>query len=553
MHNTEKPKQMRLVPVYVNPAEVMSDFIPIRIRSLFPGSILPCDFFFPSITEREELEPERVLNRGAPYVEDTHLTFLREEIDFVYINPRDEDVFLAYFNSQTQSAIKSPDVPNVRKTQLLYDNAESLVKKIFRERPNESNILISKRLVEDFGYHLSSERITATALLSLFSKDYYTFNHCIQVAMLGMSFCIFLGWSNSEVKDFGLGTLLHDVGKSLISEEILNKPQRLESEEFEIVKQHSRLGYEQLEKTNVLSRDQLETVLFHHEAMDGSGYPHGLVGDSIPRYARVAHIVDVFDALTAERVYKKALSRPEALMLMKSEMRSTFDEEFLSAFCRFIEGSSLPCGPSANTINAGIGTRFSLQCQASGEKTQSTMVGIKEGECIILAPSDSIGFWNLKAGMSLIVRYIFGGAAYGFKTYITEILHHPSHLLFVAYPKRIERHALRCERRIECSLPAIMETGGERTRCIVLDLSYKGCRVAIKSPAADRAHGPVEENIAISIQLPGANEAACLRGTIRNIDTTEEGQIIGIQFSKLSAQAAERWRIYIAETLELMS
>jgi len=553
MSKAEKPKQIHMVPVHLDPAEVMSDFIPVRIRSLFTGTTLPCDFFFPSVTEQEELEPERVLSRGARYVEDTHLAFLREEIDFVYINPADEDEFLAYFSSLTQNAIKSPDVPNVRKTQLLYDNAESLVKKIFRERPNQSNVSISKKLVEDFAYHLSSERITASALLSLFSKDYYTFNHCIQVAMLGMSFCISLGWSNSEVNDFGLGTLLHDVGKSLISEDILNKPQRLEAEEFQIVKQHSLLGYEQLKKTNILSREQLNTILLHHEAADGSGYPHGLAGSSIPRYAMVAHIVDVFDALTSERVYKKALSRPEALMLMKGEMSSSFDAELLDAFRGFIEGRPLSCGPSVNAIEVEIGTRFSLQCQSSGEKTQTTLVGIKEGECIILAASDSIKFWNIKAGMAMIVRYIFGGAAYGFKTHIMDIIHRPSHLLFVSYPNRIERHSLRCERRIHCSLPAVVEAGGKSTRCIVLDLSFRGCRISIRSSAAAIPPLTEGEHIVIGIQLPGEDEAAGIQGMIRNIDEAKEGQIIGVRFSNLSTPAAERYSIYLAETLELMA
>lgn len=543
---------MHLVSTQLDSAAVMADFIPVKIRSLFPGSTLPCDFFFPSIDENETISPEKILSRGAPYIEDTHLTFLRDEIDFLYINPVDEDKFLTYFNSETQNAIKSPDVSSVKKTQLLYDNAESIVRKIFRERPNQVNILTSKRLVEDFGYHLSAEHITATALLSLFSKDYYTFNHCVQVAMLGMSFCVSLGWSNSEVSDFGLGTLLHDVGKSLINEEILNKPQSLNSKEFEIVKQHPMLGYEQLRETHILSKDQLNAVLFHHEAMDGSGYPKGLPGSEIPLFAKIVHIVDVFDALTAERVYKKALSRPDALMLMRSEMRTSFDEEFLDAFCQFIEDSSTSRDLGTGLLSAGIGTRFSLEYPSSGEKTKSTLVGIKEGECIILAASDSIRFWNLQPGIPLIVRYIYNGTAYGFKAYILEVMHHPSHLLFVSYPKRVEKHSLRCERRVDCSLPAVLEAEGKRTRCMVVNLSYRGCRIAIKTQATGEALRPVNANIVLEIQLPGKDEATCIQGTIRNIDETSEGQVIGIQFSRLSSLAVEQWSIYIAETMDLM-
>ena len=119
---------------------------------------------------------------------------------------------------------------------MLFDNAEGVVKRVFRgasERIEYSDRQTDRRRF--YATHHVLDDTSATAILSLFSKDYYTFSHCVQVSTLGMSFCKFLGSSKPEITDFGLGTLFHDLGKNEISDNILNKHGKLEKSEFEIL------------------------------------------------------------------------------------------------------------------------------------------------------------------------------------------------------------------------------------------------------------------------------------------------------------------------------
>jgi len=528
-------------------------FIPVKIRSLFPNSILPCDFYFPTITEQDdEIRPEKVLLRGDPYTEEIHLDFLRKGIDSVYIEPQHENEFFNYLNSETQKLLILKETPTERKTELLYDNAESLVTKVFRESPNESNILVGRQLIDSISYHFRSDKISASSVLSLFSKDYRTFNHCIQVAILGMLFSKFLGWGASEINDLGIGSLFHDIGKNLISEEILNKPGKLDREEFEMIKQHPLWGYQQLKNTNVLSKSQLAAVLFHHEATDGSGYLDGLFGNTIPFYARVAHIVDVFDALTSRRAYKEALSRQEALHLMKTEMGSSFDEELLHAFVQFIEGPAVVDEVTETRLLVEIGTAVSLQRESTGNRIKAILIGIEHGKHLILSIPDKGQFQELSRNLPLIVRYFHAGEACGFKSRVIETLSKPSFLALITYPKNVEKLTLRSEPRIECFLPASLQVQGRTLKCVVIDLSLKGCKVRMKATEGAAPLIMREKAVVLGPKLPGTNEVVHLQSTVRTVDKIDGGYLIGIQFGELSPMAADRWQSFINDIMEFM-
>jgi HD-GYP domain-containing protein (c-di-GMP phosphodiesterase class II) len=529
------------------------DFLPVKVRSLFPGSTLPCDFYFPSLLENEEeIQLEKIMTAGELYPEENYCTPFEQETDIVYIKTKDEQSFLSYLMDNTQKVVKSGEMPDRMKTQLLFDNAEAVVKKVFREHADESNVAAGKKIVEDIAAQITSGRLSLTALLSIFSKDYYTFSHCVQVATLGMSFGSFLGWSMSEIGDFGFGALFHDLGKNSISDNILNKPGRLEKHEFEIIKQHPFTGYQQLKQTGAFSKDQLDTILYHHEALDGSGYPEGLSGKDIPYFARAAHIVDVFDALTSKRAYKGALSREQALALMSSEMQFSFDAELLDAFCRCIERGDKAFDNGGSQLKAEIGTLASIECEALSKKTKSILVGMEAGNYVILRLADAEQAQKLQPGAPLIVRYIYAGEAYGFKGKILKLFHNPVPLIMVTYPEQVERLSLRHEPRQECYLPAAIEVSGKTIRCITVNLSYRGCRVFVKSRGSDKSSFVLkEEPILLRTNLPGRDDPVLLRGQVKNESQTEEGTYMGIQFHERSEQAVDQWKAFIDDILEL--
>lgn len=547
----EKLKPVDIGELSCDPALIMRGFIAVKIRDLFPATTLPCDFYFPEINQAtEELLAGKLLGKEQVYTEETH-SYLSAEIDRLYIRPEDEADFLRYFNTEMQQLLKSGDVPTEKKTELLYDNAETIVGKVFRERPNRSNILLGKRLVNDLAIHLTSEHVTVKALLSLFSKDYYTYNHCVQVAMLGMSFCTFLGWNAKEITDFGLGALFHDVGKNNISEEILNKPGRLDREEFEIIKSHALIGYRELQQVTMLHKDQLDIVRYHHEATDGSGYPEGLFGGAIPRYARLAHVVDVFDALISERAYKSALSQPDALKLMTHEMRPSFDPEFVNAFAHFLEGPASLRPLYEETININIGANLFLQLEQEDTKIKSTLVGIEEGEYLIVRATSWVQE-NFKRGLQVIVRYILNGQANGFVGTVIGVITRPYPLLFLTYPKMVEQLNLRSEERTASLFPIKIIIRDKLCRCLIVDISTRGCKIRVKN--YEREKLPLvlkDENMRIIGRLHTDKEQE-LNGTIRRIEIKQDTTLLGVQFKELSDDMSMLLRSYLDEMRPLM-
>lgn len=138
-------------------------------------------------------------------------------------------------------------------------------------------------------------------------------------------------FNEDKVKQIKEGALLHDLRKKLIDNDILNKPSKLTSEEFNVMKEHSKLGLKVLSK-----KDQNyiveNIVLLHHEKWDGTGYPFGLEGINIPKEVRIISIADCYDALTSDRVYKNKISHEKALEILKNQSGKSFDPDMVSIF-----------------------------------------------------------------------------------------------------------------------------------------------------------------------------------------------------------------------------
>jgi putative nucleotidyltransferase with HDIG domain len=175
-----------------------------------------------------------------------------------------------------------------------------------------------------------------TGLLRIKNKDDYTFLHSVSVCTLLVAFCRSAGMDAELTRQAGLGGLLHDTGKALVPDEVLNKPGRLTDEEFEIIKKHPKDGYEILLKTPQVGEIPLDITLHHHERMDGSGYPDKLPGEQISTLAQMAAIVDVYDAITADRCYHKGMSAAEALRKIYEWSKFHFNPQHVQAFMRCV-------------------------------------------------------------------------------------------------------------------------------------------------------------------------------------------------------------------------
>ena len=173
-------------------------------------------------------------------------------------------------------------------------------------------------------------------LLRIKTKDDYTFLHSVSVCTLLVAFCRSRNIAADVTHQAGLGGLLHDTGKALVPDAILNKPGPLTDEEFAIVKRHPRDGYDILRKTPEVGPIPLDITLHHHERRDGSGYPARQANDQISELAQMAAIVDVYDAITADRCYHKGMSAAAALRKIYEWSKFHFNPQYAQEFMRCV-------------------------------------------------------------------------------------------------------------------------------------------------------------------------------------------------------------------------
>lgn len=191
------------------------------------------------------------------------------------------------------------------------------------------------------------------SLIDIKSMDNYTYQHSVNVAILSLIIGISLKLSKPNLITLCSGALLHDMGKVFIPKTILNKPSSLTKKEYEIIKKHPRLGYEYLKTNSEIKTSILLISLQHHERVDGTGYPYGLTGDKIHYLSKIVSIADVYDALTSDRTYRKALSASDALEYIMGNADKMFDYYMVSIFTKLIV--PFPFGTIVRLSNGDVG------------------------------------------------------------------------------------------------------------------------------------------------------------------------------------------------------
>lgn len=165
-----------------------------------------------------------------------------------------------------------------------------------------------------------------------------TYDHSRRVATYAQRLARYLGWSRRDARDLALAALVHDLGKTWIGNDILLKPEQLSEEERRQMEKHPITGARILIGCDV-HPFFVETVLYHHEAWDGRGYPNGLKGEEIPLSARILTIADVFDVITSQRPYKAALSLDAARERLLKGSGASFDPVIARAFLNLLNSS----------------------------------------------------------------------------------------------------------------------------------------------------------------------------------------------------------------------
>lgn len=265
-----------------------------------------------------------------------------------------DEVFIDNERDNDDSFIKSEEFITFKKNYLdisdkLQNSFNSIVTKTIT--PDEINVLIDDCLTL---YHSGGTSYGIFDMLH-HMRDFsdVTFVHSINVGMIASIIGKWSGKTEEEERILMACGLLHDVGKMLIPIEILNKPGKLTDEEFEVIKTHPLLGYKMLKDLDIDERIKM-SALHHHEKIDGSGYPYGYTGEFIDDFAKIITIADIYDALTANRVYRGAICPFDVIEIFEKDGYQLYDTRYLLVFLQ-------------NIINSYLHNEVSLTNGAKGE------------------------------------------------------------------------------------------------------------------------------------------------------------------------------------------
>jgi putative nucleotidyltransferase with HDIG domain len=166
------------------------------------------------------------------------------------------------------------------------------------------------------------------------SKDAYTSKHSVNVSNISIEIAKILKFENKFIQDLEFASNLHDIGKIAVPDYIINKPDKLNGDEYEIIKKHPEEGADIIK--SMFKKEIIEGIKFHHERFDGKGYPNGLKGEEIPMIARIIHIADAIDAMLSDRAYRKALPVIEAIEEISKNAGSQFDQTVSRAAVQYL-------------------------------------------------------------------------------------------------------------------------------------------------------------------------------------------------------------------------
>lgn len=298
-------------------------------------------------------------------------------INGVYIREGEEDPETEKISLLAQSVIEKTRVEDrskVKLTESVKKRVAEGIQYLYNNTDTQDFTDATNEITSELMRAISDNEAIAVDISTLKISDEYTFKHSVDVATMAMIVAKQHGLKEKEVYEIGIAGLLHDLGKSKIPNEVLNKPGRLNDEEFAIMKQHSVYGYEILKEKEGYSPAVLLGVLQHHEKMNGMGYPMGVSSEKMHLFARILSVVDIYDALVTERAYKKAFSQRDAVEMIMS-MTQELDLDVMKSFLE-----SMILYPVDTIVQLSNGEKAKVVQNNPGYILRPKVVGIETGK-----------------------------------------------------------------------------------------------------------------------------------------------------------------------------
>ncbi len=321
---------------------------------------------FVSALDREWSESNFLL-QGFTIENQQDIDAVMSQCKFVYVDFRSEMDFKKYRLATTSSTSYKE-----QNTEILESGKASLQNKI---RPAAIQFKKSSQLIkgvmdrimlgEDFNLHgvrkVVKENVKhvlenedAMLMMTLLkSKSDSRAEHSLNVSILTIGFARFLGYTEIQLEDIGMGALLHDIGQVKVDSKLLTKPGRLNQNEMTEMSQHPKFAFEILQSKKDLTASCIDIAINHHERLGGQGYPRGLKGDKLSDEVKLVSVVDVFESLTSPQVYRKSMSVVDSYKILMAGKGSHFDEKMV---IKFVEWRGLyPPGSIVEMENGEVG------------------------------------------------------------------------------------------------------------------------------------------------------------------------------------------------------
>lgn len=242
----------------------------------------------------------------------------------------------------------------------------------------ESNIDGCKDVAKKIVEQVLDRGVLSLDLTDLRSFDGYTYAHSVNVAVIACVIGFGLNLNSGELEQLVTAGLLHDLGKLVIPREILNKPARLTNEEYDLMKTHAKLSYELIKERWDISANVKAAVLYHHENVDGSGYPDGKEGEQTSLFTKILHVADVYDALVSKRPYKNPYSPYEACEYLMGAGGIMFDSKVVEALLLCV-----PFYPKGTQVKLSDG-REGIIVENSGTRNLRPLLRLLDGTMLDL-------------------------------------------------------------------------------------------------------------------------------------------------------------------------
>jgi HD-GYP domain-containing protein (c-di-GMP phosphodiesterase class II) len=305
-------------------------YLPVQVSMLRRLQQSPVDLFV-------QYEPHQALvlyNRGDCSIDSARLAALIDAgVQNIYVPAENFQRFGAHLLAAVESAGDRDPIPAAERFAVLQLAVAAEIEHATRLMDCGPYVAVAEKVSRELISLLSASDVLPHDLYRLARHDFNTFTHVTNVASYGMVFAAHLGiFDEQELEQFAKAAILHDIGKRFVPASILSKPAKLEPHEREIIETHPQRGYEELCGRHDMSFEQLMVVYQHHERYDGKGYPVGLQGDEIHPWARLLAVVDVFDAMTGARPYRRPATVSETMHYISHSAGTHFDPEMVAAW-----------------------------------------------------------------------------------------------------------------------------------------------------------------------------------------------------------------------------